>query len=145
MAFWDGTRWIAEETAPSAPIAKSPRSNWATMAVMAVSIVALVVPLATASAGSRKHSDPPCEISASSVAVGETYWVSASGLPTGLAINLWITDSTGTTGSPLGSTTDGTFHMQESSKVAGTTTYAFSGPTKVHSTFVYSTCSVEAS
>jgi hypothetical protein len=110
---------------------------------MVIGAAALLLPLAASSAASRRHSDPPCAISAASVSVGETYWVSASGLPTGVAINLWVTDSTGTTGSPLGSTGDGTFNMQESSSVTGTTTYAFSGPTKKN-TVVYSTCSVEA-
>ena len=141
MSYWDGYRWAAETTTPTP---QPRRANRAATAVMLIGALALLVPLASISAASRRHSDPPCTVSASSVAVGETYWLSASGLPTGIAINLWVNDATGTSGSPLGSTTDGTFRMQESSRVAGTTTYAFSGPTKQNSTFVYSTCSVEA-
>jgi hypothetical protein len=146
MSFWDGTKWSDAESAPSTIAPKSTgsrRANWAATAVMVIGAMALILPLAATSAASHRYSDPPCTISASSVGVGETYWVSVAGLPTGIAINLWVTDSTGTTGSPLGSTGDGTFSMQESSNVSGTTTYAFSGPTKRNSV-VYSTCSVDA-
>ncbi len=89
--------------------------------------------------------DPVCTISPNPAAVGATYVVSASGIPTGTAINLWVTDPSGaTTGSPLGSTPDGTFGMNESSASAGLWTYAFSGPVKQH-TDVYASCSVAAS
>jgi len=88
-----------------------------------------------------------CSVSPDHANVGQTYVVSASGLPTDTAINLWVTDPNGaTTGSPLGSTPDGTFAMNESSSSAGTWTYTFSGPTKSNpaATAVYATCSVAA-
>ncbi len=99
---------------------------------------------AAASAQSGSHngrgphkSDAPCSISPSPTAVGEVYVVSA--------INLWVTDPSGTTaGSPLGSTPDGTFALNESSSSAGTWTYVFSGPTKNNNTQIYATCSVDA-
>jgi hypothetical protein len=108
-----------------------------------VAMLAVAVSPALADKGGRKN-DPPCTISPSPVAVGQEYVVSVSGLPTDTAINIWVTDANGTVGRPLGSTADGSFALTESSSVAGTTTYAFSGPEK-HNTFVYSTCSVEAS
>ena len=86
--------------------------------------------------------DPVCSVSPSSSTLGATYVVSASGIPTGTAINLWVTDATGTVGSPLGSTPDGTFNLNESSQTAGTVTYQFSGPVKQRTQF-YATCSVE--
>lgn len=92
------------------------------------------------------RADPPCSISPGLVAVGQTYVVSVSGLPTGSAVNLWVTSPDGTTtGSPLGSTPDGTFNLNESSSSAGTWSYAFSGPTKTNNTLIYATCSVTAS
>jgi hypothetical protein len=97
-------------------------------------------------AGSQQ-ANPTCSVDPASVDVGQTYVVSASGLPTETAINLWVTDSDGVTaGSPLGSTPDGTFALNESSSSAGTWTYTFSGPTKNNagSTAVYATCSVDA-
>jgi hypothetical protein len=110
----------------------------------AAAVVGVAVGIPSASAANR-HVDPPCTISPSPAAVGQTYVVSVSGLPTGTAINLWVTAPDGTTtGSPLGSTPDGTFALNESSSSAGQWTYAFSGPTKQH-TVVYSTCSVTAS
>jgi hypothetical protein len=95
--------------------------------------------------GSEK--DPPCTISPSPAAVGETYVVSVSGLPTGVAINLWITDPSGSTsGSPLGSTGDGSLAPKRVANSAGSWKYSFSGPTKDNPspTVVYSSCSVEA-
>jgi len=89
--------------------------------------------------------DPSCAITPSSAVVGQIYLVGAGGLPTATAINLWVTDPSGaTTGSPLGSTPDGTFNLNESSGSPGTWTYAFSGPVKNHMD-VYATCSVSVS
>jgi hypothetical protein len=86
-----------------------------------------------------------CSVSPGSVAVGVSYVVSASGLPTETAINLWVTDPAGNTvGRPLGSTPDGSFNLNEASSSSGTWTYAFSGPTKQNTT-VYASCSVTAS
>jgi hypothetical protein len=96
-------------------------------------------------AGGPHKSDPPCTISPSPAAVGEVYVVTATGLPILSAVNLWVTDPSGnTTGSPLGSTPDGTFALNESSISAGTWTYVFSGPTKNNSTQIYAICSVDA-
>lgn len=92
-------------------------------------------------AASRK-ADPPCSISPASVSMGQSYIVSVSGLPILSPINLVVTDAQGTTASPLGSTPDGTFNLSESSSVAGTTTYQFTGPFKNSNTTVYANCSV---
>jgi hypothetical protein len=95
--------------------------------------------------GGPHKSDPPCTINPSSVAVGDVYVVTATGLPILSAVNLWVTDPSGTTtGSPLGSTPDGTFALNESSSSGGTWTYVFSGPTKVNNTQIYASCSVDA-
>lgn len=95
--------------------------------------------------GSPTQSDPSCSVSPGSVAVGDWYVVSASGLPTDTAVNLWVTDPSGSTvGRPLGSAPDGTFNLSESSSSAGTWTYTFSGPTKTNNTAVYASCLVNA-
>ena len=95
-------------------------------------------------AGHARKGDPGCSISPAESPVGATYVVTSWGLPTGTAINLWVTGPDGTTnGSPLGSTPDGTFNLDESSDAAGVWTFVFSGPVKQH-TVVYATCSVEA-
>ncbi len=108
---------------------------------------ALTAVIATAAfAGRPAKKDPPCSINPSPVSVGQTYVVSASGLPIGTAVNLWVTDPSGnTSGSPLGSTPDGSFNLNESSSSAGKWTYTFSGPTKNNNTTMYSSCSVDAS
>lgn len=140
MSFWDGTRWVqAEHTA--APTG-SPRAKWAATLVMVIGLVALLVPFSSIAAASHK-SDPGCTVSPSVVGVSERYTVSAWGLPTRTAINLWVTENGVTTGSPLGGTSDGTMNLSKSSPIAGTATYTFSGPTKGHMT-VYATCSVDA-
>jgi hypothetical protein len=113
--------------------------------IAAIGAVLLVAPAFAAKGG---HSaDPSCSISPSTADIGQVYVVSASGLPTSTAINLWVTDPNGnTTGSPLGSAPTGTFNLNESSSSAGTWTYTFSGPTKKNpsTTAVYATCSVDA-
>ncbi len=112
--------------------------------VTIMTVAMLCMGMATGVQAASHKLDPPCSISPSPAAVGQTYVVSVSGLPTSTAINLWVTDPSGqTTGSPLGSTPDGTFNLNESSSSAGTWTYAFSGPTK-NNTVVYATCSVQA-
>jgi hypothetical protein len=96
--------------------------------------------------GSPTAPSSSCSVNPGSVAVGDWYVVSASGLPTDTAVNLWVTDpSGGTVGRPLGSAPDGTFNLNESSSSAGVWTYTFSGPTKTNNTAVYATCSVTAS
>jgi hypothetical protein len=104
--------------------------------------------MATGAQAASHKSDPTCSISPNPAAVGQTYVVSATGLPTSTAVNLWVTDPKGNTaGSPLGSTGDGTFNLEESSSFAGTWTYTFSGPTKNNpgTTVIYASCSVNAS
>ena len=114
-----------------------------------ISLVMIVATLLIGSAqvaraASPRKSDPPCTVNPSAVSVGEGYVVSVSGLPTDTPINLWITDSSGTVGYPLGGTPDGTFNLSEGSSNPGTTSYAFSGVVK-HNMTVYSTCSVSVS
>jgi hypothetical protein len=140
MSFWDGTRWVPEEQT-AAPTG-SRRTTWAATLVMVLGLVALVVPFSSTAASSQK-SVAGCSVSPAAVGVNAVYPVSAWGLPTRGVINLWVTENGVATGSPLGGTTDGTFNLSRSSSSAGTTTYAFSGPTKGQMT-VYATCSVTA-
>jgi len=114
--------------------------------VVLVSFALTAVITTAAFAGRPPKKDPPCSVNPNPVSVGQTYVVSASGLPLDTALNLWVTDPSGKTwGSPLGSTPDGSFNLNESSSSAGTWTYMFSGPTKNNNTTVYSSCSVNAS
>jgi hypothetical protein len=108
---------------------------------MIVGLAAIVAPLQIIVAARPTSSG--CAVNPASADVGEVYVVSAWGIPTGTAVNLWVTDDGVTTGSPLGSTPDGTFNLDEWSATAGVTTYTFSGPTKKHMT-IYGTCSVSA-
>ena len=111
-----------------------------------VGLTATAVITSAAFAARPAKKDPPCSINPNPVSVGQTYVVSASGLPIGTAVNLWVSDPSGKTwGSPLGSTPDGSFNLNESSSSAGTWTYVFSGPAKNNNTTVYSSCSVNAS
>ena len=115
------------------------------LVVTTLALMASMAQVALAAPNSHHKADPACTISPNPAAVGATYVVSATGIPTDTAINLWVTDPAGTvTGSPLGSTPDGTFNLNESSSSGGTWTYAFSGPVKPN-TQVYATCSVDAS
>jgi hypothetical protein len=108
-----------------------------------VAAAAFVVLGAQASfAASHSHkADPGCSTPLTAQ-VNETYVVSAWGIPTDTAVNLWVTAPDGTTtGSPLGGTPDGTFNLDESSGWGGKWTYTFSGPTKPH-TEIFATCSL---
>jgi hypothetical protein len=111
-----------------------------------VAAAGVAVPVVAAPALATGHrSASSCSVNPAAAAVGATYVVSATGLPTGSAINIWVTAPDGsTTGEPLGSTPDGTFNLNETSPSAGTWTYQFTGPTK-HNTTVYGSCSVSVS
>ena len=93
-----------------------------------------------------KHKDPSCAVTPNTAAVNTTYVVSANGLPTLSPINLIVKYGNGTvTMSPLGSTPDGTFNLNESSTVSGTATYEFTGLIRNNNTQIYSRCSVTVS
>ena len=142
MAYWKGTHWVHEEPAQAPRAASGRAKNWFATAVMAIGLMALIAPMSIIAAASHK-TPSGCSVNPASADVGETYVVSAWGIPTGTAVNLWVSADGVTTGSPLGSTPDGTFNLNESSSTAGVTTYTFSGPTKRHMT-VYGSCSVSA-
>lgn len=143
MTYWDGTGWVEEpRSAPARP--PSRLATWAATAVMIIGFGGIALPLQLTAAASHKATASACAVNPASADVNERYIVSAWGLPTGTAINLWVTHDGSTTGSPLGSTTDGTFNLNEISTTAGVWTYTFSGPTKVKNTRVYGTCSVSA-
>lgn len=142
MSTWDGNRWVPEPSArPTSH--RGSVANWLATIAMIFGLVAIMVPLQLILAASHHASDSGCSVNPASADVGETYVVSAWGVPTGTAVNLWVTVDGVTTGSPLGSTPDGTFNLNESSATAGVTTYTFSGPTRKHMA-VYGTCSVSA-
>jgi hypothetical protein len=142
MSFWNGSRWVPKKMAPPAP-RPSRTANWTATIAMLIGLGVIAAPLGMMAAASRHTDNSGCAISTSAADVGEAYVVSAWGIPTGTAVNIWVTDPNDTTvGRPLGSTPDGTFNLKESSDSAGTWTYAFSGPTKKHMTW-YGTCAVD--
>jgi hypothetical protein len=123
------------------------KSHGLIVSVALIIVAAISATAAFAAKPPSRKADPPCTISPSPAPVGSNYWLSVSGLPTGTPINLWVTDPSGhMSGSPLGSTGDGTFNMIESSDSAGTWTYTFAGPTKNNwdATPIYASCSVDA-
>jgi hypothetical protein len=142
MSFWNGSRWVEETPAPQTQ-PPSRLANWAGTGLMILALGAIAVPLQFVAAASHHTSSSACAVNPSSADVGETYVVSAWGIPTGIAINLWVTEAGVTTGSPLGSTPDGTFNLDEVTSTPGVTTYTFSGPTKKNMT-IYGTCTVSA-
>lgn len=143
MSFWNGSRWIEEKTAPPAP-RPSRTANWAATMAMLIGLAVIVAPLGMMAAASHRPSTTSgCAVSPSSADVGENYVVSAWGLSTRTAINLWVTENGVTKGEPLGGTTDGTFALDRSSQVAGVTTYTFSGPTGKNMK-IYGSCTVSA-
>jgi hypothetical protein len=142
MNYWNGARWLEDE--PSGPRPRPSRAaNWAATAAMLIGLAAILAPLQLIAAASHRSSDSGCTVNPATADVGEVYVVSAWGIPTGTAVNLWVTENGVTTGSPLGSTPDGKFDLNEWSNAPGVTTYAFSGPTKKHMA-MYATCSVSA-
>lgn len=158
MAALDGAQWTPEQLPRPATIARIPSSSTGQIArallVASIAIAVIVGVFATgtvrlsgtetAQAAAHHSLGSGCAADPSSAAVNATYLVSAWGLPTRVAINLWVTHDGTTTGRPLGSTPDGTFNLDESSSTSGVWTYTFSGPTKKKHTAIYATCSVTA-
>jgi hypothetical protein len=114
------------------------------MIVMATTTAMLWTATATGVQAAGHKSDPSCSVSPSAVTVGQSYTVTAVGLPTNTPLNLFITDLAGTNAVPLGSSATGSYSLKESSPVAGMTTYKFTGVVKSNMT-VYATCSVSVS
>jgi len=115
------------------------------LAIGALATLPLVLGgLGNANAG--KRSDPWCSISPSQASVGPVYVVHAENRPILEPINLWVTSPDGTVvGSPLGSTPDGTFSLDEVSNTAGVWTYTFSGVVRAKGYMkVYAICSMQA-
>jgi hypothetical protein len=108
--------------------------------VLAAAVFALLA--LPAGAGNNSGS---CSISPNPAAVNSDYVVSAQGIPTKGAVNLFITDPNGNVvGRPLGSAPLGTFNIVESSPFAGLWTYEFQGPTRGgNGTQIYATCTVQ--
>lgn len=142
--FWNGTRWVPGEPPPRAGRASTSRlTAWIATLIMVLGLATPAIPAIVAAASHHAPSSG-CSISPSDTTVGAAYTVSAWGIPTRTAVNLWVTEDGTTVGRPLGSTPDGTFNLQESSSTSGVTTYEFTGPVKKHMA-VYGTCSVTAS
>jgi hypothetical protein len=112
----------------------------------AVVVAALLTIVSTASASKR---DPACSVNPSSVGLGESYTVSAHGLPGG-NVNLIVAVPDGTTMtsaiSPSNGTWSGTYTAPSWNGETGTYTYTFVGkvtwPAGTYST-VYATCSAQ--
>jgi hypothetical protein len=112
----------------------------------AVVVAALLAVVSTASASKR---DPACSANPGSVTVGESYTVSAHGLPGG-NVNLVVAvpDGTKMTSaiSPSNGTWSGTYTAPSWNGESGTYTYTFVGkvtwPAGTYST-VYATCSAQ--
>jgi len=112
---------------------------------VALAMLPLVLGGFVGMAKAGKRTDPWCSISPSVASVGQGYVVHAEGLPLLAPINLWVTAPDGTvTGSPLGSTPDGTFSLNEVSDTPGVWMYAFSGIVRRANMRVYAACSVQA-
>jgi len=93
MSTWDGTRWVAEKTAPLAP-RPSRAANWAATAVMVFGLAAVIAPLQLIAAASHK-SDPgvavacspaPCTVGGSMTVTGWGFAPSAGGQQ----VILWV-------------------------------------------------------
>ncbi len=79
------------------------------------------------------------------VAVEDVFILHAEGLPLETAINLWVTPPGGVkVGSPLGSTPDGTFAMNEFCTERGNWLWEFTGPTRHKNTPILAAVTVEA-
>ena len=121
----------------------------------AVTIVCLIVAGAfAAGASANKPGSAHCWTTPSQVAVGESYTVAASGLPSGGPLNLVVVYPNGNTLTSPITSTDGSYLLLSSSGSAfvaadaGTYTYKFVGKVSWPSgdtNKVYATCSMQAS
>jgi len=93
MSYWDGTRWVQEQAAPSAP-RPSRAASWAGTAVMVVGLAAVIAPLQLIAGASHK-ADPgvavvcspaPCTVGGSMTVTGWGYAPSAGGQQ----VILWV-------------------------------------------------------
>lgn len=92
MSYWDGTRWVADKTAPAAK--PSRLHDWAATAVMVIGLAAIIAPLQLIAASSH-HRDPgvavacdpaPCAVGGSITVTGWGYAPSEGGQQ----VILWV-------------------------------------------------------
>jgi hypothetical protein len=111
-----------------------------------LALAAMAVGFAIVSPAGAAKRDPYCSSDSSQVALGQSYSVSAVGLPTGGDVNMIVTYPYGTMIGVIPVNSDGTFTTTQSGGSAGTYTYQFVGKVKwPQGTFnqSYATCSVQ--
>jgi hypothetical protein len=96
--------------------------------------------LGTGAQAASNKTDPPCAANPNPVAAGQSYTVSASGLPTNASFSLWITGPTGVrTTVTVGKLPTGTLSYTTSSPYTGTWNFdVIASKTKL-----FSSCSVQ--
>lgn len=102
MSYWDGTRWIADKAAPTAP-RPSRATNWAATAVMVFGLAAVIAPLQLIAAASHKHYSGTLTAAPNTVHAGDTFTVSGCDYDTSLG-NVIIAFTGGSWGSALDAT-----------------------------------------
>jgi hypothetical protein len=113
-------------------------------ALVVISIIAACAFAATASANKP---DPHCSVAPNQVAAGQTYVVSASGLPNGGSLNMVVLYPNGNkVTSPITSTNGSYWGQDVADSTTGTYTYDFVGKVNWPSgdpNKVYATCSMQ--
>jgi hypothetical protein len=99
MSYWDGTRWIADKTAPTAP-RPSRAANWAATAVMIIGLAAVIAPLQLIAAAAHKQYGGTLTATPSTLKAGDAFTVSGCDYDTTLG-NVIIGFTGGSWGSPL--------------------------------------------
>jgi hypothetical protein len=115
----------------------------------ALIVIGIIAVGSFAGIASANKPDPHCSIAPNQVAVGQTYAVSASGLPNGGSLNMVVTYPNGNkVTSPITSTNGSYWGQAVAGTDAGTYTYAFVGKVSWpsgDSNKLYATCSMQVS
>jgi len=125
MSYWNGTRWLSAEPAPTRSPRRSPRLLGGAL-VISLFMLLLIAGAALAAKGNHGNGNHSSTSASSCVVDGNV--VTATSLPTGEVLNFMVTDSRGTWGWVLGFTDTGTWAEPVPAR-SGPTTYEFASRT----------------
>jgi hypothetical protein len=117
MSFWNGSRWVEDKTAPSAP-RPSRAANWAATIAMLIGLAVVAAPLGMIASAAHRQYAGTLTATPNALHAGDSFTVSGCGYDKSLG-NVVVGFTGGGWGSPLDA--DGCFNIAGIPALSGDT------------------------